>query len=293
MANVLLLAPSGWQDYELLDSGDGFKFERFGKYKLVRPDPQALWSPHLSTKQWQQADVFFERTKSDEGKWVFRKSVDEQWLMRYQDLAFWVKFTAFKHTGVFPEQAVNWQWFRQKIKAAGRPIRVLNLFGYTGIAGLAAAAAGASITHVDASKPALSWAKDNQTASNLQNSSIRWILDDATRFVAREARRGSRYDGIIMDPPVFGHGPDGEIWKFNTSFPALMRACQDILSDKPLFVLVNAYAISASSVMLGNVLEGALSHYKGTISYGELVLEETDSKRLLSTGIFGRWEASP
>lgn len=293
MANVLLLAPSGWQDYELLDSGDGLKFERFGKYKLVRPDPQALWSPHLSAKQWQQAEVFFERTKADEGKWVFRKSVDEQWLMRYQDLAFWVKFTAFKHTGVFPEQAANWQWFRHKIKAAGRPIRVLNLFGYTGIAGLAAAAAGANVTHVDASKPALGWAKDNQTASGLQNSPIRWILDDAAKFVAREARRGSKYDGIIMDPPVFGHGPGGEIWKFNTSFPALMRACLEILSDKPLFVLVNAYAISASSVMLGNVLEGALSDYKGTVSYGELVLEESGSKRLLSTGIFGRWEALP
>jgi 23S rRNA (cytosine1962-C5)-methyltransferase len=290
--NVLLLAPSDWKDYELLDSGDGLKFERFGKYKLVRPDPQALWTPHLAAKEWEQAEVFFERTKADEGKWVFRKPVDEQWLMRYQDLAFWVKFTAFKHTGVFPEQAANWQWLRQKIKAANRPVKVLNLFGYTGLAGLAAAAAGASVTHVDASKPALSWARDNQAASKLQDSPIRWLLDDVTKFVAREVRRGTKYDAIIMDPPVFGHGPGGEIWKFNASFPPLLQACVDILSAEPLFMLVNAYAISASSVMLGNVLAGALSRYRGTVSYGELVLEESSSKRLLSTGIFGRWEAN-
>ena len=169
---------------------------------------------------------------------------------------------------------------------------MLNLFGYTGIAGLAAAAAGANVTHVDASKPALSWARDNQAASNLQTKPIRWILDDVVKFVARESRRGSKYDGIIMDPPVFGHGPGGEVWKFNPAFPALIQSCLDILSDKPLFFLVNAYAISASSLMLGNVLEGALSHYNGKVSCGELVLEETASKRLLSTGIFGRWEAS-
>lgn len=292
MSNVLLLAPTGWKDYELLDSGNGLKFERFGKYKLVRPDPQALWSPHLAASQWQQADVFFERTQADEGKWVFRKPVADQWLMHYQNLSFWVKFTAFKHTGVFPEQAANWQWFGQKIKEAGRPLKVLNLFGYTGLAGLAAAANGANVTHVDASKPALAWARDNQVASGLQNRPIRWILDDVVKFVAREVRRGNKYDGIIMDPPVFGHGPGGEVWKFNQSFPALVQACQQILTEKPLFFLVNAYAISASSLMLGNVLEDALHSYKGAFSYGELVLEEAGSKRLLSTGIFGRWEAS-
>lgn len=294
MSEILLLKPSGWKDYELLDSGDGLKYERFGKYKLVRPDPQALWSPHLPQKQWQQADVFFERTKADEGKWVFRKAVDEQWLMRYQDLSFWVKFSAFKHTGVFPEQAANWQWFRDLIANAPKtngPIKVLNLFGYTGIADLAAAAAGASVTHVDASKPAIGWARENQEASNLQNKPIRWILDDAVKFVAREARRGNKYDAIIMDPPAFGHGPSGEVWKFNSSFPALMQSCREILSPKPLFVLVNAYAISASSVMLGNVLSDVLGEFGGQISYGELCLEETSSKRLLSTGIFGRWQA--
>lgn len=295
MTEILLLTPPEWKDYELLDSGDGLKYERFGKYKLVRPDPQALWSPHLSQKQWQQADVFFERTRADEGKWVFRKSVDEQWLMHYQDLSFWVKFSAFKHTGVFPEQAANWQWFRHLISNAPRnnsPIKVLNLFGYTGIADLAAAAAGANVTHVDASKPAIGWARENQEASKLQNKPIRWILDDAVKFVAREARRGNKYDAIIMDPPAFGHGPGGEVWKFNQSFPALMQSCREILTAKPLFVLINAYAISASSVMLCNVLSDVLGEFGGSISHGELCLEESGSKRLLSTGIFGRWQAA-
>ena len=296
MSEVMLLSPVGWKDYELIDSGDSFKFERFGKYKLVRPDPQALWQPTLPVKQWEQADVFFERRENregkEEGKWVFRRAVDEQWLMRYQDLAFWVKFTAFKHTGVFPEQAANWEWSRQKIEGAGRQVKVLCLFGYTGLASLAAAAAGASVTHVDASKPSIGWARDNQAASGLTDKPIRWILDDASKFVAREVRRGSKYDAIIMDPPAFGHGPSGEVWKFNYSFPKLMQDCRQLLTEKPLFFLVNAYAISASSIMLGNVLDDVLGSFKGKISYGELVLNQTASSRVLSTGIFGRWESS-
>lgn len=276
----------GWKDYELLDSGDGMRFEQFGPYKTVRPDPQAIWQPSLPLGQWQEADVRFVRTKADQGVWKFKRHLPEKWLMHWKNISFWTRLTSFKHTGVFPEQSLQWEFIQEKIKQTKHDVSVLNLFGYTGIASLAAAEAGAKVTHVDASKPTISWARDNQIASKLQDRPIRWILDDAVKFVEREIKRGSIYDAIIMDPPVYGHGPTGQIWKFSEDFPKLLASCVKLLSAHPLFVIVNAYALSSSAIMLENVLRDMLKH--GKIEVGELCLQEK-SKRLLSTGIYARW----
>lgn len=282
-----ILSNPGWKDYELLDSGDGMRYERFGPYKTIRPDPQAIWLPSLPKIDWQDADVRFQRITQDKGKWLFRRHLPDKWLMQWNSLSFWTRLTSFKHTGVFPEQSLQWEYIEQSIKKATRPISVLNLFGYTGIASIAAASAGAKVTHVDASKPSITWARDNQIASKLQNKPIRWILDDAGKFVEREIKRGNYYDAIIMDPPVYGHGPTGQIWKFSEDFPKLLANCVKILSNKPLFVIVNAYAISSSALMLENLMKDYLP--KGQIEAGELALQEKTSKRLLSTGIFARW----
>lgn len=293
--DLTLLRPPGWTDYELLDSGDGAKLERYGTYVLERPEQEAIWRRSLPNAEWERADAVFGRPEAGgEPRWTARREMPSRWLMRYGDLAFWAELTPFRHTGVFPEQAAHWVWIRHLIESARQPVRVLNLFGYTGLAGLAAAAAGASVTYVDASKPTLGWARENQAASGLGDRPIRWILDDALKFVRREARRGVQYEGIIMDPPVFGRGPKGEIWRFYSSFPPLLEACQRALSPEPLFVLVNAYAVDASAVMLGNVLADVMAPYKGVTSAGELVLAQRapapdGSERLLPTGIYGRW----
>lgn len=284
-----LLTTLGWKDYELIDSGGALRFERFGPYKTVRPDPQAIWQPSLPQSAWEEADVKYIRTVRDQGQWKFKRHLPEKWLMQWKQISFWTRLTSFKHTGVFPEQSLQWDFIDEQIKHAKRPIHVLNLFGYTGIATLVAAASGAKVTHVDASKPSITWARENQLASKLQDKPIRWILDDAVKFVEREVRRGNTYDAIIMDPPVYGHGPTGQIWKFSENFPRLMQQVTKLLCPNPLFVVVNAYAISASAVMLENVLSDNLKHLKGTIVSGELCLEESSSKRLLSTGIFARW----
>jgi 23S rRNA (cytosine1962-C5)-methyltransferase len=285
---IQMLIPSGWEDYELIDSGDGNRLERFGTYTLIRPDPQAIWHPHLPQSTWEKADATFERTAQDKGIW--KKSMPDSWVMRYKKLQFLCKLSPFKHTGVFPEQSVHWDFMQQRIQKEKRFVSILNLFGYTGIATLAAAAAGATVTHVDASYPAIGWARENQKLSNLLEKPIRWIEDDAVKFVQREIKRGVKYDGIIMDPPKFGHGPKGERWEFEEMFPNLMKLTTKLLSPNPVFFLVNAYAISASSLMLQNVLADTLTQLSGTISAGELLLQETSSKRVLSTGIYARWE---
>ncbi len=289
-----ILISKGWEDYQLLDSGNGFRLEKFGAYTIVRPDPQAIWKPTLSATDWEKAAVSFKRTKADSGIWEYKTRLPEKWKMSYKNLYFWARLTSFKHTGVFPEQSLQWDWITQIIRDSetrefrtSEPPSVLNLFGYTGIASLAAAATGAKVTHVDASKPSITWARDNQKLSGLEQKPIRWILEDVVKFVEREYRRGNIYDGIIMDPPVYGHGPTGQIWKFNENFPKLMEDVAKILSPKPLFVIVNAYAISSSALMLQNVLNDYLP--KGTTEVGELCLEETAGKRLLSTGIYARW----
>ena len=296
---MLILKTPNWSDYELVDSGDSARLERFGKYILVRPDPQAIWKPTLPASEWNKANAVFERTSGEKGKWIFKHKLPEKWLMHYRDLSFYVKLSPFKHTGVFPEQAAQWDWIRdlthqrgvttKRAPVASPATNILNLFAYTGIASLAAASTGAKVTHVDASRPTISWARENQEVSGLQNKPIRFILDDAIKFVQREARRGVKYDGIIMDPPVFGHGPEGKVWKFNESFPQLLEACKQVLSDNPLFILVNTYAISSSALMLENVLKDYFKNLGGNIECGELALEEKYGKRLLSTGIFARW----
>lgn len=282
-----LLSTKGWQDYQLLDTGNGKRLEKFGEYIISKPDPQAIWKPNLSDIDWQKADATYLETAKN---WSNNNLLDK-WQMTYKNIKFYAKLTNFKHTGIFPEQILNWEFMENLIKKANKQINVLNLFGYTGIASLVCAANGAKVTHVDGSKPSITWARENQALSNLSDKPIRWILDDAVEFTARETRRENLYDAIIMDPPIYGHGPNGEIWDFNKSFPALLENCKKILSPNPLFIIINAYAISSSSLMLANMLEDYLNLPKEKIEYGELALEEKSRNRLLSTGIFARWSA--
>lgn len=277
-----ILETKGWSEYELLDSGGGQRLERFGEYKIVKPDPQAIWGKLLPDSEWDSADAAFVHDT-----WI-KKNIPERWVIKYKNLSFYAKLTPFKHTGVFPEQHLHWDFINELIVKNKNSLQILNLFAYTGVASLVAAQAGAKVTHVDASRPAITWANENQELSGLPGNSIRWILDDALRFVEKEVRRGKKYDGIILDPPVYGHGPQGEVWDFPKSFPQLINLCSQLLSDNPLFFIVNAYAISSSSIMLKNVLEDYLK--RGNILSGELVLKEQFSNRLLSTGIFARWQ---
>jgi 23S rRNA (cytosine1962-C5)-methyltransferase len=270
--------------YELIDSGEGRRLERFGDYILDRPDPQVIWKKNLQPSEWEKANAKF-----DNG-WK-NNDVPEKWILEYNAVKFYAKLTPFKHTGIFPEQAVQWDWINEKLKSKKEEVanlNILNLFGYTGIASLFAAKAGATVTHVDASRPAITWANENRALNN-EKWPIRWIVDDALKFTEREAKRGVKYDAIIMDPPVYGHGPQGDVWDFNKDFPRLLENCKKILSDNPLFVLVNAYAISSSSITLANTLQGVFGDVEGTIENGELTLKETSGGRLLSTGIWARW----
>ncbi len=269
-------------NYELIDSGDGRRLERFGDYILDRPDPQIIWKKILTTEKWKEANARFV------DKWI-NKNVPERWQMEHGEIKFWAKLAPFKHTGVFPEQSGQWEYILSRISSEKRETKVLNLFAYTGIASLFAAKGGAKVTHVDASKPAITWANENRDLNGMQNAPIRWIVDDAIKFTEREIKRGIKYDAIIMDPPVYGHAPNGEPWDFNKDFPRLLENCKKILSDKPLFVLVNAYAISSSSITLANTLQGVFGNLGGTIENGELTLKETSGGRLLSTGIWAKW----
>lgn len=277
-----ILCPDGFFDYELLDSGDGEKLERFGQFTIIRPDPQIIWAKK-SPNFWKNVDAIFRRTREDRGVWEKKSNIPDQWLMNWKGIKFFARLTPFKHTGIFPEQAVNWEWLEKRVSG-----KVLNLFGYTGIASLVCAKAGARVTHVDASRPTIGWAKENQKVSGLSDLPIRWILDDALEFVKREGRRGSFYDGIIMDPPAFGHTPEGKIWQFNRHLPELLFECKKILTNKLNFILINAYAVSTSAITLKNILEDL--NLGGKVDYGELALKEKTHGRLLSTGIWGRWE---
>lgn len=289
---MITLHTKGWEDYELLDSGGGSRFERYGDYTLVRPDPQCIWRKRQEDPVWQSADAVFLK-ENKEGRWSKKDAIPDKWKVKYKDLSFYARLTPFKHTGIFPEQSLQWDFMREELqkaksKAQGE-VKVLNLFGYTGIASLACAKEGAHVTHVDASKPSISWARENQEVSGLLDHPIRWILDDALAFCQREVRRGNKYDGILMDPPIYGHGPGGERWDFFDFFPKLLDVCMELLSDTPVFFLINAYAISASSLMLENMLQDRFRVFGGKIESGELALQEKSSERLLSTGIFARW----
>lgn len=283
--NVVTKSEGG---YELLDSGNEEKLERFGDVVLSRPDPQALWEKKRSSSEWRKAHGWYERAGKG-GKWHMRQEAPKQWEVVFSDLHFLLRPTSFKHTGLFPEQAPNWKWSVEQIKKAGRPISVLNLFAYTGGATLAAAKAGATVVHLDASKTAVTWAKENAALSGLSNASIRYITDDAQAFVRRELKRGNTYDAIIMDPPAFGHGPKDELWKIEEHFLPFMDSCKKLLSEKPLFFLVNGYAAGYSHFVFRYNLESLKTKFGGTVESGELLIEEVGTGRALPSGIYARW----
>ncbi|QYR23740.1 class I SAM-dependent methyltransferase [Paenibacillus sp. sptzw28] len=281
-----------WKDYELLDTGGGEKLERWGSYVLRRPDPQIIWPIADETGRWKTADGHYHRSSSGGGEWDFRTKMPDRWTISYGDLKFHIKPTSFKHTGLFPEQAVNWSWMMDKIRSAKRPIRVLNLFAYTGGATIAAASAGAEVCHVDAAKGMVQWAKENAQLSGLENSRVRYITDDVFKFVQREQRRGRQYDAIIMDPPSYGRGPNGEMWKLEENLYPFLESCTTILSPDPLFVLVNSYTTGLSPSVLHNLLHMTMGRKSGgTIHCGEIGLPITASGLTLPCGILGRWEA--
>lgn len=287
--NTKILIQEPTSGYEMLDSGDGEKLEKFGKYVVSRPDPQALWPKKLSEKEWQKAHAYFSRD-SEKAGWKFREKIPERWQMDFANLKFWIRPSSFKHTGIFPEQAQNWDWMSKLIKKEKREINVLNLFGYTGGASLACAAAGASVCHVDGSKVAIGWGRDNVELSGLKDKPIRWILDDAVAFVKREVKRGRKYDGILLDPPAFGHGPNKELWKIENHLLDLLTLCQKVLSDQPLFFLINGYAAGYSAIAYKNNLDWIMQKFSGDIEVGELTISDKDG-RLLPCGIFARWSA--
>lgn len=290
---INLLCPREWTDYELIDSGNGIKLERFGPYIFVRPAPQAIWLPNLGGKDWQNANGVFQAGREESGGyWLFKQPPpDSSWIMEYKDLKFSAFTAGSRHIGVFPEQACHWDWITQKIENAQRPVQVLNLFGYTGIASLAAVRAGAKVTHVDASKKTVQLARYNQALSGLTDYPIRWIIDDAIKFVRRESRRQVKYDGLIMDPPKFGRGPKGEVWEFFKLLPYLLENCLLILSDNPLFLVITAYALQASALSLYYSLKPLTERFSGELSCGELALQEKVSERLMSLAIYARWNS--
>lgn len=285
-----MLLADEWKDYELIETGDGEKLERWGNIILRRPDPQIIW-PMKDKKIWDRADAHYHRSQSGGGSWEYKRKIPNRWTISFEKLKFYIEPTGFKHTGLFPEQAVNWKWMMNKIQKANRPIRVLNLFAYTGGATVAAAYAGAEVCHVDAAKGMVNWAKENVALSGLADRPVRFITDDCMKFVQREIRRGKKYDGIIMDPPSYGRGPNGEVWKIENSLYSFVEQCMGVLSDKPLFFLINSYTTGFSPTVLSNILKQTIgSRYKGNYSCGEVGIPVKNSGLVLPCGIFGRWE---
>mgnify|MGYP000135297968 FL=1 len=280
-----------WKDYEVLDTSRGEKLERWGKFILVRPDPQVIWDTPRNHAGWKTANAHYHRSSKGGGEWeIF--DLPKQWTVSYKGLTFNLQPFSFKHTGLFPEQAVNWDWFSQKIKKEkGRQVKVLNLFAYTGGATLAAAQAGAAVTHVDASKGMVTWAKENAKSSGLENAPIRYIVDDCVKFVEREIRRGNKYDAVIMDPPSYGRGPKGEVWKIEESIHPLIKLCAKLLSEDPLFFLINSYTTGLQAGVLAYMIsEEVGKRYKGLVTADEIGLPVTASGLVLPSGASGRWE---
>jgi 23S rRNA (cytosine1962-C5)-methyltransferase len=289
---IELFSTSHWKDYELLDSGDGLKLERFGRYKFIRPEHQAVWKPALQVEYWQDVDAIFQPTSEESGgKWLYKKHIEPEWEMHYQDLTFLARTSNSRHLGVFPEQATHWDWISKQISISQNPVSVLNLFGYTGIASLAAAKAGASVTHLDASKKSVQYARENQSHSELDDKPIRWIIDDAMKFVMRERRRGVHYEGIILDPPKFGRGPRGEVWEFFKMLPYLLQEIKPLLAPNPTFLVITAYAIRASALSLHFAIQEIMGNLSGNLSSGELILSEKSAGRILSMAITSRWSS--
>jgi 23S rRNA (cytosine1962-C5)-methyltransferase len=295
--NLEILSPD-WSGYQLLDSGNGKKFERFGEFSLIRPEPQAKWLPALSTARWEAAAGEFTKTSTGrQGQWKFRNSLPQRWVMQRNNLKFWVQPAPSGHLGVFPDQACHWDWIAEMTRRASAPLRALSLFGHTGLATLAASAAGAEVTHVDASRKAVACARENQALSGLSERPIRWIVEDALTFVRREARRGNRYDAMILDPPRFGRGPDGQIWKLDASLPELLGACANVLSVSPAFVLLNVYVTVLSqsrsereAESLRSYLHETLKPFPMTTTAGQLTIQDPAGRRIHSS-IFARaWQ---
>ncbi len=278
-----------WKDYEVIDTSKGEKLERWGDYILVRPDPQVIWDTKRNDPRWKKKNGHYHRSRAGGGEWEFF-DLPEEWQIGYNELKFNLKPFSFKHTGLFPEQATNWEWFSNLIKNAGRPIKVLNLFAYTGGATLSASAAGASVTHVDAAKGMVGWAKENAASSNLADRPIRWLVDDCVKFVEREIRRGNKYDAIIMDPPSYGRGPKGEIWKIEDSIFPFIELTMDILSDDPLFYLVNSYTTGLQPAVLTYMLSMTVKKkYGGEVEASEIGLPVSGNGLVLPCGASGRW----
>ena len=279
-----------WQDYELLDATNHNRLERWGQTLLIRPDPQVIWKNDETSPLWAKADAVYYRSAKGGGQWNYHKKLPQKWQIHWNDLTLIVSPTGFKHTGVFPEQAVNWAWYQEKIRQAGRPIRVLNLFGYTGGATLACLAAGASVTHVDASKGMVAWAKENAAVSGLANEPVRWLVDDCMKFVEREIRRGNKYDIIIMDPPSYGRGPGGEVWKLEDAVYDFASLCTAVLSDDPVMVLINSYTTGLSASVMQYILGSTVSPlFGGKVTSDEIGLPVTASGLVLPCGASAVW----
>jgi 23S rRNA (cytosine1962-C5)-methyltransferase len=288
-----ILRTEGWADYALLDSGGGRKLERFGPWTVTRPEPQCLWRPGLPPEAWARVDAAFEPADEDEaGRWKLDAAVPASWPMRWRDVAFHARLTAFRHLAVFPEQAANWTWLADRLRASQTSLKILNLFGYTGVASLVCAAAGATVTHVDASKKSIAWARENAALSGLAGAPLRWICEDARKYVQREIRRGARYDGIILDPPKYGRGPGGEVWRLYDHLPDLAAGCADLLGADASFLLLNAYSERISGLALAGLLRQALAERGGRIDWGELALVDQAGRRGVGLSFFARWTAA-
>ena len=274
-----------WKDYEIIDMASGEKLERWGNIKLIRPDPQIIWKNKSFPSEWKSANARYNRSNTGGGAWEYSKRLPESWQVKYKNLTFNIKPMGFKHTGLFPEQAVNWDWMINKIKQSKRDIKVLNLFAYTGGATVACLSAGASVCHVDSSKGMTTWAKENVESSGLREKPVRFIIDDVVKFVQREIRRDNKYDAIIMDPPSYGRGKNGEVWQFENNIADLVELCTQVLSDDPLFFLINSYTTGISSKVLANLLELNMKRYNGKITSGEIGLPMKNSKLVLPCGI--------
>jgi len=288
----------GWADYALLDSGGGRKLERYGATTVVRPEPQCWWSPRLPAGTWDKADAVFDPTDEDDaGRWRLSSPVPDTWPLAWGEARFKARLTAFRHLAFFPEQGANWAFIDRRVRARAAPPRILNLFGYTGVASLVAAAAGASVTHVDASKKSVGWARENATLSGLDDRPVRWICEDARKYVQREVKRGSLYDGIILDPPKYGRGPTGEVWRLFEDLPGLLQDCAALLSPDADFLLLNAYAARISGLSLSHLMREALVGRGGMIDWGELALVEApvadDPAREIGLSFFARWTSRP
>lgn len=279
-----------WKDYEIIDMANGEKLERWGNIKLIRPDPQIIWKNKSFPNEWKNANARYNRSNTGGGAWEYKKRLPESWQVKYKNLTFNIKPMGFKHTGLFPEQAVNWDWMINKIQQSKRNIKVLNLFAYTGGATVACLSAGASVCHVDSSKGMTTWAKENVESSGLREKPVRFIIDDVVKFVQREIRRENKYDAIVMDPPSYGRGKNGEVWQFENNIADLVELCMQVLSDDPLFFLINSYTTGISSRVLANLLELNMKNHKGKITSGEIGLPMKNSNLVLPCGIYGRWE---